>query len=41
MGWMGWDGRLSPFDGMLRAPTVLIKQIRASVHTVCEIPASE
>ena len=20
----GWDGRLSPFDGLLRAPTVLI-----------------
>merc|ERR1719237_321423 len=24
MGWDGMDGRLSPFDGMLRAPTVLI-----------------
>ena len=25
MGWMGWMGWLSPFDGLLRAPTVLIK----------------
>ena len=25
-GWDGWmDGRLSPFDGLLRAPTVLIR----------------
>ena len=24
MGWDGMDGRLSPFDGLLRAPTVLI-----------------
>ena len=27
MGWMGWMGWLSPFDGMLRAPTVLIIQL--------------
>ena len=24
---MGWDGRLSPFDGLLRAPMVLIRQV--------------
>ena len=27
MGWMGWMGWLSPFDGLLRAPTVLITKI--------------
>ena len=24
MGWMGWDGRLSPSDGLLRAPAMLM-----------------
>ena len=33
MGWMGWmDGRLSPFDGLLRAPTVLITRQRRMWH---------
>ena len=34
MGWMGW---LSPFDGLLRAPTVLINSLPATTVTwVCE-----